>query len=135
MSEPGGPIDTSRQAKSVAVLPFIAMSNGPDDDYFTDGLTEEIINALAQLPELLVTARTSAFHFKGQNLPVGDIASQLGVQHIVEGSVGGRVNNCALPHNWYAPRTASIFGRKPMTAAPKTPWRYRPTSRRKSHPP
>jgi len=87
MSERGGPIDTSRQAKSVAVLPFIAMSNGPDDDYFTDGLTEEIINALAQLPELLVTARTSAFHFKGQNLPVGDIASQLGVQHIVEGSV------------------------------------------------
>jgi TolB-like protein len=63
------------------------MSNGPDDDYFTDGLTEEIINALAQLPELLVTARTSAFHFKGQNLPVEDIAGQLGVQHIVEGSV------------------------------------------------
>jgi adenylate cyclase len=85
--ETRGPIGTSRQAKSVAVLPFIAMSNGPDDDYFTDGLTEEIINALAQLPELLVTARTSAFHFKGKNQPVGDIASQLGVQHIVEGSV------------------------------------------------
>jgi TolB-like protein len=73
--------------KSVAVLPFVTMSNGPDDDYFTDGLTEEIINALAQLPELLVTERTSAFHFKGQNLPVAEIASQLGVAHIVEGSV------------------------------------------------
>ena len=82
-----GPIGTSRQIMSVAVLPFIAMSNGPDDDYFTDGLTEEIINALAQLPELLVTARTSAFHFKSRNLSVGDIARQLGVQHIVEGSV------------------------------------------------
>lgn len=73
--------------KSVAVLPFVTMSNGPDDDYFTDGLTEEIINALAQLPELLVTARTSAFHFKGKNIPIEDIARQLGVAHIVEGSV------------------------------------------------
>ena len=85
--EPHGPVDTDRSVKSVAVLPFIAMSNGPDDDYFTDGLTEEIINALTQLPELLVIARTSAFQFKGKNLPVGDIARQLGVQHIVEGSV------------------------------------------------
>ncbi len=73
--------------KSVVTLPFVTMSNGPDDDYFADGLTEEIINALAQVPDLLVTARTSAFHFKGQNLPVGDIAQQLGVAHIVEGSV------------------------------------------------
>lgn len=73
--------------KSVAVLPFVAMSSGPDDDYFSDGLTEEIINALAQLPELLVTARTSAFHFKGQNIPFDDIARQLGVAHVVEGSV------------------------------------------------
>ena len=73
--------------RSVAVLPFVAMSNGPDDDYFTDGLTEEIINALTQLPELLVTARTSAFHFKGKNIPIEDISAQLGVAHIVEGSV------------------------------------------------
>jgi adenylate cyclase len=72
---------------SVAILPFVPMSNGPDDDYFSDGLTEEIINALAQLPELLVTARTSAFHFKGRNVQVGEIARQLGVDHIVEGSV------------------------------------------------
>lgn len=73
--------------ESVAVLPFVAMSNGPDDNYFADGLTEEIINSLAQLPDLLVTARTSAFHFKGQNLPVSDIAGKLGVDHVVEGSV------------------------------------------------
>ena len=77
----------SRTTNSVAVLPFVTMSNGPDDDYFSDGLTEEIINALTQLPELLVTARTSAFHFKGQELPVAEIAAQLGVGHIVEGSV------------------------------------------------
>jgi TolB-like protein len=75
------------QEKSVAVLPFIAMSSGPDDEYFADGLTEEILNSLAQLPELLVTARTSAFSFKGQDIPIQEIAAALGVRHIVEGSV------------------------------------------------
>jgi TolB-like protein len=73
--------------KSVAVLPFVAMSKGPDDEYFADGLTEEILNSLAQLPELLVTARTSAFAFKGQDVPIPDIARKLGVAHVVEGSV------------------------------------------------
>lgn len=73
--------------KSVAVLPFVAMSSGPDDEYFADGLTEEILNSLTQLSELLVTARTSAFSFKGQDLPIPQIAAKLGVAHIVEGSV------------------------------------------------
>jgi len=73
--------------KSVAVLPFIAMSDGPDDAYFADGLTEEILNSLAQVPELLVTARTSAFTFKGQDMPLPEIALKLGVAHVVEGSV------------------------------------------------
>jgi adenylate cyclase len=73
--------------KSVAVLPFIAMSSGPDDEYFADGLTEEILNSLTRVPELLVTARTSAFHFKGKEAPVPEIAAALGVAHIVEGSV------------------------------------------------
>ena len=73
--------------KSIAVLPFLALSNGPDDEYFADGLTEEILNSLAQLPELLVTARTSAFHFKGKDVPIQEIAAQLGVATVVEGSV------------------------------------------------
>jgi len=74
--------------KSVAVLPFVAMSDGPDDEFFADGLTEEILNSLAQLPELLVTARTSAFVFKGEDIPsVPEIAQTLGVKHVVEGSV------------------------------------------------
>ena len=73
--------------KSVAVLPFVAMSNGADDEYFADGLTEEILNSLTRLPELLVTARTSAFHFKGKDDPIPEIAATLGVAHIVEGSV------------------------------------------------
>ena len=80
-------IDDVMADKSVAVLPFVAMSSGPDDGYFADGLTEEILNSLAQLPELLVTARTSAFSFKGQDIPIPEIALTLGVAHVVEGSV------------------------------------------------
>jgi TolB-like protein len=74
-------------AKSIAVLPFVSLSKGEDDAYFADGLTEEILNSLAQLPELLVTARTSAFHFKGKDVPVPEIAAALGVAHVLEGSV------------------------------------------------
>lgn len=73
--------------KSVAVLPFVPLSSGPDDEFFADGLTEEIINSLAQLPEIMVTARTSAFHFKGRDVPITEIAESLGVGHVVEGSV------------------------------------------------
>ena len=73
--------------KSIAVLPFVPLSSGEDDGYFADGLTEEILNALTQLPELQVTARTSSFFFKGQNLPVPEIADRLNVVYIVEGSV------------------------------------------------
>ena len=80
-------VKTTLTDKSVAVLPFVAMSSGPDDEYFADGLTEEILNSLAQLPELLVTARTSAFSFKGKDIPIPEIATALGVQHVVEGSV------------------------------------------------
>ena len=69
------------------MLPFVPLSSGEDDGYFADGLTEEILNSLAQLPELRVTARTSSFFFKGQNLLVPEIASRLGVAHVVEGSV------------------------------------------------
>ncbi|HET6591616.1 MAG TPA: hypothetical protein VFG48_01745, partial [Xanthomonadales bacterium] len=79
--------DPAADRRSVAVLPFVAMSSGADDEYFADGLTEEILNSLAQLPELLVTARTSAFQFKGQDLGVQEIAGRLGVRHVVEGSV------------------------------------------------
>jgi TolB-like protein/tetratricopeptide (TPR) repeat protein len=81
------PIAEATTEKSVAVLPFVAMSRGPDDEFFADGLTEEILNSLTRVPELLVTARTSAFHFKGKDIPIPEIAAQLGVAHVVEGSV------------------------------------------------
>ena len=89
--QPPDPVSTAPGSitvdKSVAVLPFVAMSRGEDDEYFADGLTEEILNSLTRVPELLVTARTSSFHFKDQDIPIPEIADQLGVAHVVEGSV------------------------------------------------
>ena len=72
---------------SIAVLPFANMSRDADDEYFSDGLAEEIINALAQLPGLKVIARTSAFAFKGKNEDIRKIADTLGVAAVLEGSV------------------------------------------------
>jgi len=84
---PAASVAAEVTGQSVAVLPFVAMSKGDDDSYFADGLTEEILNSLARLPELLVTARTSSFHFKDQNLPIPEVAAALGVKNVVEGSV------------------------------------------------
>ncbi len=72
---------------SIAVLPFANMSADKEQEYFSDGLAEEIINALVKIPGLKVIARTSAFAFKGQNTDIRKIAETLGVAHILEGSV------------------------------------------------
>lgn len=72
---------------SVVVLPFVDMSPGKDQEYFSDGLTEEIIDALSRLPGVRVVARTSAFQFKGKAVDVRQIAKQLGVDAVLEGSV------------------------------------------------
>jgi serine/threonine protein kinase/tetratricopeptide (TPR) repeat protein len=74
-------------AKSVAVLPFANLTADPDQEYFCDGMADEIINALAQVSNLKVLARTSSFSFKGQNVDVREIGTRLGVGAIVEGSV------------------------------------------------
>jgi serine/threonine protein kinase/Flp pilus assembly protein TadD len=74
-------------AKSVAVLPFTNMSADPDNEYFTDGMAEEIINALNKVQSLRVAARTSSFAFKGKNEDVGDIGRKLKVSTVLEGSV------------------------------------------------
>jgi TolB-like protein len=73
--------------KSIAVLPFANMSADPEQEYFVDGLAEELLNLLASIPELQVAARTSSFSFKGQNTDIRIIAEKLNVEHILEGSV------------------------------------------------
>ena len=72
---------------SVAVLPFVNMSADPEQEYFSDGISEELLNLLAKIPDLRVPARTSSFQFKGQNLDIADVARQLNVAHVLEGSV------------------------------------------------
>jgi len=73
--------------KSIAVLPFADLSQAQDQEWFADGLTEEILNALAKTPDLLVSSRTSSFRYKGSTLDIPDIARELGVAHVLEGSV------------------------------------------------
>jgi TolB-like protein/Flp pilus assembly protein TadD len=73
--------------KSIAVLPFTDMSEKKDQEYFSDGLSEELIDMLTKIPELRVPARTSSFYFKGKQATIADIAKALGVAHVLEGSV------------------------------------------------
>jgi TolB-like protein len=73
--------------RSVAVLPFVNMSNDEDNEYFSDGLTETLLHMLAQVPDLKVAARTSSFAFKGKNMDIREIAEALQVAHVLEGSV------------------------------------------------
>ena len=73
--------------KSIAVLPFVDMSEKKDQEYFSDGLAEELIDLLAQVPNLKVTARTSSFYFKGKSEDVATIAQKLRVANVLEGSV------------------------------------------------
>ncbi|MCH9026651.1 MAG: tetratricopeptide repeat protein [Proteobacteria bacterium] len=78
----GGPPE-----KSIAVLPFTNMSDDPGQEYFSDGISEELLNLLAKIPELTVISRSSAFSFKDKSLTIPEIARRLNVAHVIEGSV------------------------------------------------
>jgi len=80
-------IESARADNSIAVLPFVNMSSDEEQEYFSDGLSEELLNLLARIPELKVAARTSSFSFKDKNLEIPEIASRLKVAHVLEGSV------------------------------------------------
>ena len=86
-SESWAPRSVADVRNSIAVLPFTNMSADPENEYFCDGLAEELLNALAKIEELKVAARTSAFSFKGKNANVSDIGNALGVSTVLEGSV------------------------------------------------
>jgi adenylate cyclase len=73
--------------KSIAVLPFVDMSQAKDQEYFCDGISEEILDALAKVEGLRVVARTSSFSFKGKNADVGEVANKLSVENVLEGSL------------------------------------------------
>ncbi|MFT5140862.1 MAG: TolB-like protein/Tfp pilus assembly protein PilF [Rhodothermales bacterium] len=81
------PAQSVATGPSIAVLPFVNMSKDEDNEFFSDGISEEILNVLASIPELKVAARTSAFAYKGTNTQISQIAQELGVNHVLEGSV------------------------------------------------
>jgi adenylate cyclase len=97
----GGPVASEKRgrsptaaAASIAVLPFLNMSADKSNEYFSDGLTEELLNVLANVPGLRVIARTSSFAYKGKEVKISDVARDLNVDHVLEGSVrrsGNRV--------------------------------------------
>ena len=80
--DPVAPADAS-----IAVLPLANLSGDDSQEYFSDGISEELLNVLAKVPGLRVAARTSSFQFKGRNLDIQDIARQLNVATVLEGSV------------------------------------------------
>ena len=86
-SQAGAPGQGAIPEKSIAVLPFVNMSSDKEQEYFSDGLAEELLNLLAQVAELRVPGRTSSFYFKGKQATIAEIAKALGVAHVLEGSV------------------------------------------------
>jgi len=79
--------DGKHTSKSIAVLPFVNMSNDPDQEYFGEGIAEEILNSLVHLKDLKVAGRTSSFQFKGRNIDLRKVGQKLGVSSVLEGSV------------------------------------------------
>ena len=81
------PVKAATIERSIAVLPFVNMSSDKEQEYFSDGISEELLNLLSRIPELKVAARTSSFSFKGKEIEIPEIARRLNVAHILEGSV------------------------------------------------
>jgi len=86
-SDTGGITENTPTGSSIAVLPFVNMSSNPEQEYFSDGISEEILNVLTQIPNLHVTSRSSSFSFKGKENITSEVAAKLGVKNILEGSV------------------------------------------------
>ena len=82
--------------KSIAVLPFINMSNDPEQEYFSDGIAEEILNSLAHVKDLKVAGRTSSYQFKGKNVDLREVGDKLGVSTVLEGSVRKQANHLRI---------------------------------------
>src|SRR5688572_7910253 len=93
---------TSIPDQSIAVLPFVDLSQAKDQEYFCDGISEELLDSLSRIEGLRVVARTSAFAFKGKTVPASEIAQKLGVRHLLEGSLrrdGNRIRITAQLSN------------------------------------
>ena len=96
------PVEVSREqaTPSIAVLPFVNMSSDPEQEFFSDGITDDILNSLVRKTDLRVIARTSSFQFKNKNLDVREIGDALNVTHILEGSVRKIGNSIPIFFKW-----------------------------------
>ena len=108
-------------AKTIAVLPFVNMSPDPTREYFSDGITEEIINAVVKIPGLSVPARTSVFAFRNHEGDVREVGASLGVAHVLEGSVGtgnqaGGILCAAPPKSLLFPAANSYLSASALTS-------------------
>ena len=121
----------SEQDNSIAVLPFVNMSDDSANEYFSDGLSEELLNLLAKIPELKVAARTSSFHFKGKTGDVADIGKQLKVAHVLEGSVRKSGNQVRITAQLVKTADGYHLWSEPMTDNWTISSRYRTKSRLK----
>ena len=129
MSDTGPPFDAAQ--RSIAVLPFANMSADPENEYFSDGISEEIINALTQIEGLHVAARTSSFATKGDTRDIGEIGAKLNVETVLEGSVrqaGSRKGRAIMPGNRAGSRFAVRGTSTPLRCLPSTPARSSHTS-------
>jgi TolB-like protein/Tfp pilus assembly protein PilF len=86
-ASPNSKSEATVASQSIAVLPFVNMSSDPEQEYFSDGLSEELLNLLAKIPELKVASRSSAFQFKGEKIDLTEVAQKLKVAYVLEGSV------------------------------------------------
>jgi adenylate cyclase len=115
MASDGFNVATPTHAPALAVLPFVNVTGDHEYEYFVDGLADELISALSKLPGLRVAARTSAFSFNGRQPHVHEVAVQLGVSFVLEGSVrksGSRLRVSALKLKLPGQERAAVLGRK-----------------------
>jgi len=115
--------------KSIAVLRFTDLSPGHDQEYFSDGIADEILNSLAKVSDLKVAGRTSSFYFKGRNEDLQTIGGALGVAHVLQGSVRKQGEKVRITAQLIQVRTDSICGRRPTTAILAMSSNYKSTSR------
>ena len=105
---------------TVAVLPFDNLSDDPAQEYFADGITEDLITDLAKISGLVVIARNSAFAYKGRPADVQEVARELGVRYVIEGASGASATACGSMPNSSTARPVDISGPTASTATPPT---------------
>jgi adenylate cyclase len=106
---------------SIAALPFQNLSGDPEQEYFADGMVEEIITALSHYSSLFVIARTSSFTYKGRAVDVKQVGRELGVRYALEGSVRKARNRVRVTASSLRPRPGTTSGPSAMTAILPTP--------------